>query len=47
MLSAPEGSTRAGHPQAGSGLPVLRSSYDPGAQVISHRLPSGSAKYPE
>jgi hypothetical protein len=22
-------------------------SYDPGAQVISHRLPSGSARYPE
>lgn len=25
----------------------VRSSYDPGAQVISQRLPSGSAMYPE
>ena len=26
---------------------VLKASYVPGAQVISHRFPSGSAMYPE
>ena len=34
-------------PERYPAMACVRSSYDPGAQAISHRLPSGSARYPE
>src|ERR1035437_10093319 len=44
---SPNGTSGPAVPERYPATACVRSSYDPSAQVISHRLPSGSAMHPE